>query len=161
MTTTSRAETAETRLRVYISGPITKGELAHSVNQATAAFIDLAKAGFAPLCPHWSVYAKECKPLPSLTDLNTGVFPEAVYCVGWAGGDRYFSRGDTDFTRTEWLAIDLAWVAVCEAVVRLPGESGGADMETAEARRLGIPVFESVAELVAWSKLSGRVRPNA
>lgn len=27
------------RVRVYIAGPITKGDLAHNVNQATAAFV--------------------------------------------------------------------------------------------------------------------------
>jgi hypothetical protein len=33
--------------------------------------------------------------------------------------------------------------------VRLPGESVGADGEAAEARRLGIPVYGSVEELLA------------
>jgi hypothetical protein len=40
-----------------------------------------------------------------------------------------------------WLAQDLAWLAVCDALVRLPGPSAGADGEVAEARRLGLPVF--------------------
>lgn len=43
-----------------------------------------------------------------------------------------------------WLALDLEWLAVCDAVVRLPGDSAGADGETAEADRLGIPVFNRV-----------------
>lgn len=46
-----------------------------------------------------------------------------------------------------WLAYDLEWVAVCHAVLRLPGHSPGADRETALAREQGIPVYCSVAEL--------------
>jgi len=48
----------------------------------------------------------------------------------------------------DWLDLDLVWLRECDAVVRIPGESSGADMETAEARRLSIPVFGSVAELL-------------
>jgi hypothetical protein len=46
-----------------------------------------------------------------------------------------------------WLALDLEWLRACDAVLRLPGESPGADGEVAEAERLGIPVYESVPEL--------------
>jgi hypothetical protein len=48
-----------------------------------------------------------------------------------------------------WLAYDLEWLRVCHAVLRLDGESSGADAEVTEARRLGIPVFHSIAELHA------------
>jgi hypothetical protein len=41
----------------------------------------------------------------------------------------------------EWLKLDAAWIPFCEAVVRLPGESTGADSECAKARLLGIPVM--------------------
>jgi len=47
----------------------------------------------------------------------------------------------------DWLKIDLAWVARCDAMLRLAGGSPGADREVAEAKRLGIPVVESVGEL--------------
>ncbi len=40
-----------------------------------------------------------------------------------------------------WIAQDLAWLRVCDALVRLPGPSAGADGEVAEAQRLHIPVF--------------------
>lgn len=49
----------------------------------------------------------------------------------------------------DWLAFDLEWLPCCDAVLRLPGESSGADGEVARAVELGIPVFGSVAELVA------------
>lgn len=41
----------------------------------------------------------------------------------------------------DWMAVDLVWVAKCDALVRLPGESSGADREVALAQSLGIPVF--------------------
>lgn len=41
----------------------------------------------------------------------------------------------------EWRALSLVWLRQCEAVVRLPGESPGADREVEEAAALGIPVY--------------------
>jgi hypothetical protein len=48
-----------------------------------------------------------------------------------------------------WIAMDLEWLPVCEALVRLPGASSGSDGEVDAAQRLGIPVFCSVAEFLA------------
>ena len=39
-----------------------------------------------------------------------------------------------------WMPDFLLWLASCDELVRLPGESAGADREVSEARRLGIPV---------------------
>ena len=41
----------------------------------------------------------------------------------------------------DWMAVDLSHVARCDAVLRLKGESSGADREVAYAESLGIPVF--------------------
>ena len=41
----------------------------------------------------------------------------------------------------QWLCLDLAWLPLCEALVRLPGYSNGADREVTEALRLGVPVY--------------------
>lgn len=46
----------------------------------------------------------------------------------------------------EWLAIDLVWLRVCDALLRIPGESSGADKEVDAARELSIPVY-SIEEL--------------
>jgi len=46
-----------------------------------------------------------------------------------------------------WMKQDEEFLKVCDAVLRLDGESAGADRETALAERLGIPVFHSVLEL--------------
>lgn len=40
-----------------------------------------------------------------------------------------------------WLAYDFEWLRQCDAMIRLPGESVGADREETEARRLGMPVL--------------------
>ena len=49
-----------------------------------------------------------------------------------------------------WLEYDSGWLEVCEAVLRLPGKSNGADRECGKATDLNIPVFDSIAELTAW-----------
>lgn len=47
----------------------------------------------------------------------------------------------------DWIKLDLEWLKFCDAVVRLDGESQGADGETKEAANLGIPIF-SLEELL-------------
>lgn len=48
-----------------------------------------------------------------------------------------------------WMRYDLSWLATCDAVLRLPGTSPGADQEEREATELGIPTFRSQLDLVA------------
>ncbi len=48
-----------------------------------------------------------------------------------------------------WTAMDLAWLERCDALVRLPGESSGADAEVARARELGLPVFFGLEAFLA------------
>ncbi len=50
-----------------------------------------------------------------------------------------------------WCAYDLVWLDLCDAVLRLPGESQGADKEVRIAKEKFIPVFYSIDELV-WVK---------
>ena len=51
-----------------------------------------------------------------------------------------------------WLEYDLAILAKCDCVLRIPGESKGADGEVEFALRNWIPVYYSVEELVrSWS----------
>ena len=40
-----------------------------------------------------------------------------------------------------WIEQDLAWLRVCDALVRLPGKSQGADGEVAQANAMELPVF--------------------
>ena len=126
--------------KAYIAGPISKGCLLRNVNQATAAFVALAKAGLAPFCPHWSAYSKEAFFFPGVQSVDTRVFCEAT---------RF---GNTEMTHADWMGVDLPWVEVSDAVLRLPGESTGADLEVTHAIKCGIPVFYDIEELIAWSK---------
>ena len=47
-----------------------------------------------------------------------------------------------------WLAYDMEWLRACDALLRMIGESPGADREVELAESLGIPVFYSVPELI-------------
>ena len=51
-----------------------------------------------------------------------------------------------------WYDYDLQLVLRCDALLRIPGESTGADREVEFARQRGIPVVGSVADLVAWRR---------
>lgn len=46
-----------------------------------------------------------------------------------------------------WYAHDLRWMPACDALLRLPGASKGADAEVTEAFRLGIQVYLSLEEI--------------
>lgn len=50
-----------------------------------------------------------------------------------------------------WYAYDLATLIRCDAVLRLPGESTGADREVEFAVDRGLPVFFSTDELYRWA----------
>lgn len=57
-----------------------------------------------------------------------------------------------------WMDVCLALVERCDAVVRIPGESPGADKEVVRARERSIPVFFSVDELLV-ADIRPRVHP--
>lgn len=46
-----------------------------------------------------------------------------------------------------WMEIDFGWLAQCQAVLRLPGHSPGADRECDLAKQLGIPVVTRIEDL--------------
>ena len=48
-----------------------------------------------------------------------------------------------------WTTLDKEWVLRCDCLLRLPGESSGADAEVALAVENNIPVFYSIGELTA------------
>ena len=49
-----------------------------------------------------------------------------------------------------WMVYDFAWLELCDLVLRLPGESDGADWEVDLARSQNIPVLYSVEEVEAF-----------
>jgi len=50
----------------------------------------------------------------------------------------------------DWLEQDEIWVNVCDCLLRLDGESSGADKEVQWAIKAGKPVFYSVEELITF-----------
>lgn len=119
------------RIRVYVSGPISKGNLEHNIKQATDAGEALIRAGFSPL-------------VPQLTCYYAGSPPSAM---------------PAGFSHDDWLDCDLAWVAVSDVVLRLPGESVGADREVAFADEIGVPVYDSLNYLIDNPPLLRKSRP--
>ena len=61
----------------------------------------------------------------------------------------HFQRFHRPRPDDDWLAVDFAWVEVSDALLRLPGDSVGADAEVRLASRLQIPLLHSVEEVVA------------
>ena len=51
----------------------------------------------------------------------------------------------------DWLEYDLAVMRRCDAVLRIPGASSGADAEVKDATARGIPVFDRLGDLLLWS----------
>lgn len=117
------------RLRVYVAGPISKGDTVENVWNGIRVGRKLLQLGFAPYIPHLDAY---------LT-LNAAA---------------NFAPDD-DGPSAQWrmlLEWDLEWVFASEAILRLPGESRGADLECARAEAHGIPVFHDIAPLVTYAE---------
>lgn len=100
-------------LKVYIAGPITKGDQFANVRAALDAATAVLHAGHIPFVPHLTCFWHTVHPQPYET----------------------------------WMMYDAVWLAVCDGVLRIPGESSGADREVTQARRLGLPVWYRVEEI--------------
>ena len=99
--------------RIYVAGPITKGDYPANIRQAIDAGLRLLELGFSPYIPHLDLLMVLVKPLPFETLI-------------------------------EW---DKDWLILCDALLRLPGESKGADIEVAFALEHNIPVYFSIESL--------------
>lgn len=53
---------------------------------------------------------------------------------------------------SDWLKQDFCWIKACDCLVRLDGESKGADLEVEFAKNNNIPVFFSVDEMKKFYK---------
>lgn len=69
-----------------------------------------------------------------------------AFCPHWSGMQQMVAP----ISWEEWLAYDLPWVAGAAAVLRLPGESRGADVEVRHATANMVPVFTDMETLVHW-----------
>jgi hypothetical protein len=106
------------RTLVYVSGPITQ----HPVSQEEAVR-DAMAAGDILLDAGYAPF------IPHLTHF-------------W---EVYFNNNRT---WNDWMEIDRSVVPRCDALLRLPGKSDGADEEVCIAIDLGIPVFYTIGELL-------------
>ena len=106
------------KIKVYVAGPYTGGDVVVNVRSAIAACDKLLELGLAPFCPHlfhfWHL-----------------LFPHSYQ---------------------EWLDLDNQFVICCDALLRIPGRSDGADQEVELARRNNIPVFYTIEQLLTWAK---------
>ena len=55
----------------------------------------------------------------------------------------YFPR-----SYNEWLVLDMEWLAMSDILLRLPGESKGADKEVEKAEELNIKIYYDIDELI-------------
>ena len=77
----------------------------------------------------------------------------ALPIIRAAGGH---APGDEVFQRYQY-PVARRMVARCDAVLRLPGASVGADQDVAQARALGLPVFERVEDIPPCLNAPGQV----
>jgi len=101
------------KLKVYIAGAYSKGDVAQNVRQAISAANELAELGLVPFIPH-------------LAHFWHLLWPHKI---------------------NFWYTYDLEWLRACDILLRLPGESVGADEEVTLARQLGMTVYSSVTEI--------------
>ena len=99
---------------IYISSPYTKGDQGENVGAQINALHRIMDLGGCPIAPLIYHYAHITRPRSYEEWM-------AIY--------------------EEWMAIDLELVRRADAVLRLPGESAGADREVELAMQLGKPVF--------------------
>ena len=119
-----------------MAGPISKGDLLGNIRQADAAMLVLMKAGFAVFNPMLSVYCGGSRP-------DASGRPGVVTATAHRQANGDFQT----LSHQDWLDMDFAWVEACHGLLRLPGESTGADAEVAHANSLGIPVFDGIDDL--------------
>ena len=64
--------------------------------------------------------------------------------------DHFMELAEFEWPYETWLDVDFALLSKCDAVLRIEGESPGADREVAFAKERGIPVFTDYVDLIDW-----------
>lgn len=123
---------------VYIAGPIRRGDIWENEAQADDAMLALMRAGFCVINPMLSCWAGAAR-----VRVASGHTADSAPHPLAHGGFR-------DLGAEPWLTMDLELVARSDALLRLPGESTGADGEVKHANKCKIPVMYSVTEVVEW-----------
>jgi len=102
----------EDRLRVYIAGPYSKGDVAQNVAIVLRVAEHVWLHGDVPFVPHLTHFWHFLHPHPWLS----------------------------------WLLLDFEWLHQCQGLLRIPGESTGADKEENLARELGLRIWHGLTE---------------
>src|SRR3990167_2711270 len=108
-------------ITVYLAGPITIPSPKQNVIEAIRVADELLDLGFAPFVPQLSVL--------------------------WEEHGKYRDSLDYGEGYEMWMRYDLGWLRRCDALLRLPGFSLGADREVRFAIEEEIPVFRSIVSL--------------
>ena len=59
-----------------------------------------------------------------------------------------------------WMSWDEEWLRVCDAAIRLPGESPGSEREITVCKSIQIPIFISVKEFIEWNSIYTNMKRN-
>ena len=110
--------TGERRIRVYIAGPMSNGGAGYDLERINDAIRVHLRLINDGFVPH----------CPQLTMFCELMFPGTV-------------------SYTEWMALDRNYIDDCDIVLRLPGESKGADNEVQYAQSRSKTVYYSLYEL--------------
>ena len=111
---------------ILIAGPYRSGtgddpdRMAANLRSLESAAWPIFRKGHIPMIGEWVA-------LPVLDSAGSGVFEPLAADVMYPTAERLLQH--------------------CDAVLRLPGESTGADQDVAIARRRGIPVYSSIDEV--------------
>ena len=78
------------------------------------------------------------------------------YCPHWT----HFQHVLLPRAYQEWLFFDVEWLLLCDVVLRLQGESSGADSEVKFAQASGMPVVFTIEELLKEFPPDGNIPPR-
>jgi hypothetical protein len=74
--------------------------------------------------------------------MDAGLVP---FCPHWAHYQHIMSPRVYD----EWLEYTMEWISICNCIVRLPGDSEGADREVELAKIMGLRVYHHIHDCIA------------
>lgn len=115
------------RYRIYVAGPVTKGNYLENMRMAIEVANRLIERGHFPFVPH-------------LYDLINFLYPMEYGVI---------------FEQVS------SWVDVCHILLRLPGESKGADREVDKAYDLGIPVYYGLQEFMESPQWAEEIKDDS
>ena len=117
-------------MRIYVAGPYSgsnRSEIEANVDNAIDAGIEIFRRGHDAYIPH-------------LTHLI----------------DKRARETGKELTWDDFIRWDMPWLKACDALLYL-GKSRGADLELAEATRLGKRIFHSMSEIPELAVVEGSV----